>query len=320
MAYTQDFHLSQYDANALYVNPSMTGMFNGYYRVHGHYRNQWSSVASPFTTSAISFDMPYKKVGIGVIILDDRAGVGNYNVLNFVGSVGYDYAIDSSKYHHIAGGIQFGIIHKSVNMDNLTFGSQYTGKNSTGIDPGLPNGELFESTSIVLPELAAGLLYYYSNVQSMVNPFIGFSVFHITEPNESFYSNRNKLPRRYVTHVGAKVNLTPEIQVTPKVLMMNEGNANETTFGIVVNYFLRSEDAWIFAGPTYRSFQWKDIGKSDAVILLLGVKYGKLTYRFSYDFNTSSLNSISKGKGGFELSITYIASRITLPKLPCPRL
>jgi len=319
-SYAQDFHLSQYDASPLFLNPSMTGMFNGYYRIHGHYRNQWSSVASPFTTSSLSFDMPYKKVGLGAIILNDRAGVGNYNVLNFVLSLGYDYAIDSAKYHHIAGGLQAGIIHKSVNMDKLIFHNQYTGTNSGGFDPGLPSEEILENTSILLPEVAAGLMYYYANDKSLINPFIGFSAFHLTSPNETFYGNTNKLPMRFVTHLGTKINITPVVQLTPKILLMNQGNANETTISFVVNYYLTAQDAWVFGGPTYRTFKFEDFNKSDAVIILLGLKYGKFTYRVSYDFNTSTLSSISKGRGGFELSITYIASKVNIPKPMCPRL
>ena len=47
----QDFHLSQYDAAALNANPAMTGVFKGEYRIHAHYRNQWSAFTTkPFTT------------------------------------------------------------------------------------------------------------------------------------------------------------------------------------------------------------------------------------------------------------------------------
>ncbi len=55
--HAQDFHLSQYDAAALNTNPALTGAFRGNYRLHGHYRNQWSTVATrPFTTGLLAFD------------------------------------------------------------------------------------------------------------------------------------------------------------------------------------------------------------------------------------------------------------------------
>ena len=320
--YSQDFHLSQYDAAPLYVNPAMTGMFNGLHRVHGHYRNQWSSVVSPFSTTAFSYDTQLEKFNIGGIVLNDRAGSGNFNVLNFVGSAAYDYTIDKNakKAHHIAGGLQAGIIHKSVNMSKLIFPSQYTSTNSQPFDPGIPNGEIFSNTNFIIPELNLGILYYLANDRSKVNPFIGFAMFHLLSPTETFYENDNKLPRRFITHTGVKINLTKDIQVTPKIFIMNEGNANERTISVMAAYYLKNADAWVFAAPTYRSFKFREFGTNDAIITTIGLKYGDFTYGFSYDFNISSLQSISNGKGGFELSITYIAKKIIFPKPACPRL
>ncbi|MFH1321900.1 MAG: PorP/SprF family type IX secretion system membrane protein [Bacteroidota bacterium] len=318
--FSQDFHLSQYEASPLYLNPSMTGMFNGYYRAHAHYRNQWASVASPFVTTSASFDMPYKEFGIGALILNDRAGAGNYNVLNFVISGAYDMSIGKYIHHHLSFGAQVGFIHKSVNMDKLSFHNQYTYTNNLGFDPGLPTGEVMDNTSIFIPEMNASMMYYYSNDMSRVNPYIGFSVFHLTQPNESFLGNTNKLPRRYVIHAGSKVNITPTIQVEPRFLAMNQKNAKELNMTIIVNYYYKAQDIWLFGGPTYRFFHFSEFNTSDAVIANIGLKYGNYIYRFSYDINTSSLSSISKGKGGFEFSVTYIRKAISPPKPACPRL
>ena len=319
--YTQDPHLSQYDAIPIYLNPAMTGLFNGYYRVHAHYRNQWASVASPFVTSAISYDMPYKKAGLGALIINNRAGIGNYNVLKFVTSGAYDITLIPEEQHHLSFGMQLGFIPKSVNMDKLLFRNQYTRTNSIGFDPGLPSGEILENTSIFLPELNAGLLYYFSSDKAFVNPFAGFSVFHLTQPNESFFNNENKLPRRYVMHGGAKINISPIIQFTPQMLYMGQRNSREITMSIVGNYYFRSQDIWAFGGATYRIFHLNEFSTGDAIVALMGIKHGRYIYRFSYDINTSSLSNISRGKGGFELSITYIGGRL-LPDIKpnCPRL
>ena len=37
----QDPHLSLYDAAPLFLNPAMTGVFEGDWRLHGQYRTQW---------------------------------------------------------------------------------------------------------------------------------------------------------------------------------------------------------------------------------------------------------------------------------------
>ena len=94
----QDFHLSQYDAPPMFLNPAMTGMFDGQFRIHAHYRTQWSAIAThPFTTAGISFDMPVKKFGIGLQVMNYRAGTGNYNVFSALLSVGYDVVFDKKK-------------------------------------------------------------------------------------------------------------------------------------------------------------------------------------------------------------------------------
>ena len=318
---SQDFHLSQYDASPLYLNPSLTGLFDGEYRVHTHYRNQWSSITSPFTTTSIGFDMPVKKIGIGGIILNDRAGSGNYNVLNFLSSFSYDHSIGKLNDHHIGIGIQLGFIHKSLLINDIYFPNQYEYTSTNGFNSNLPSGENIANTSFFLPEIAISILYYYSKNESSAHPFVGCSVFHLTEPTETFYSNNNQLPRRVVVHTGVKFNIGNSIQITPKLMTMTQGNANESNVGLLASYFIRQENTWVFIGTNYRIFKMNNLESNDAMVVQFGVKHKNLTYRISYDNNISSLSSVSNGNGAFELSVTYIKNKKTLQKPTiCPKL
>jgi hypothetical protein len=59
----------------------------------------------------------------------------------------------------------------------------------------------------------------------------------------------------------------------------------------------------------------------DAAIFEFGARYGNFIGRLSYDINTSSLNSVSSGRGDTEFSLTYIFSRPNPNPVPtCPRL
>ncbi len=314
IVFAQDFHLSQYDAPPMLLNPAMTGMFDGYYRVHGHYRTQWAAVATnPFTTAGLSFDMPIKKFGAGIQILNYRAGAGNYNALSALLSVGYDLVFDAENSHHLAVGVQGGIIQKSVNVDQLTFGNQYTTNNGGSFDTDINSGETFANRSFITHDINAGFLYYYAKENSRVNPFIGFSAFHLTQPTESFYGSTNKLPIRFYIHGGTKININEKIQLQPKFIYMRQINDKELTFSLLLNYFLKDADTYLIFGPTYRS--------KDAAIIEAGIKKGKYICRVSYDINTSSLKSASNHRGGFEVSFTYIARRIKPnPLANCPRL
>jgi type IX secretion system PorP/SprF family membrane protein len=312
-ASAQDFHLSQYDAPPLFLNPAMTGMFDGKFRIHAHYRTQWAAVATkPFTTMGLSFDMPVKKFGIGLQVMNYRAGAGDFNVLSALLSVGYDVVFDEAKNHHLALGVQGGIVNKSVNYNKLTFGNQYTSANGGGFDTGLPTGEIYSNASLLIADVNAGFLYYYAKENVRINPFVGLSAFHLTQPNESFYDKTNKLPIRYYVHGGLKINVNEKIQLLPKGIYMKELNATEYTATLLLHYYLK-DDTYLIFGPTYRS--------KDAGIIELGLKKGQYTARVSYDINTSSLKTVSNSRGGFEISLTYIARRNKPnPLANCPRL
>lgn len=310
----QDFQLSQYDAPPLFLNPAMTGMFDGKYRIHGHYRTQWAAVASkPFTTAGISFDMPVKKFGVGLQIMNYRAGAGSFNVSSALFSFGYDLVFDKENNHHLALGAQGGVLQKSVNVSALTFGNQYIGANGGSIDAGLASGESFSNTSFTAEDINAGFLYYYAKEGSRLNPFIGLSAFHLTEPTETFLGGTNKLSMRYYIHGGTKININEKIQLLPKFVYMTQSNNQSVTATLLLHYFMKDSETYLIFGPTYRT--------NDAAIIEAGIRKGNYTARVSYDFNTSSLNSVTGSRGGFEISLTYIARRgKPNPLANCPRL
>lgn len=310
----QDFHLSQYDAAALYLNPALAGQFDGKYRIHAHYRTQWGSVSSKaFNTSSISFDMPYKKFAFGFQVLNSRAGAGNFNVLNLSLNAAYNIYLTKDKTHKIALGVQGGTIQKSVNFNNLFFENQFTSVGGGSFDLNTPTGETFNNDNFWLPDLNAGFVYFYGKEQIRINPFIGYSTFHITQPQEDFFGTTNTLPIRHVIHGGAKINISSRIQLLPKALYMRQKNASEVNAGMMLHYHLQKAGAILLLGTNFRS--------EDAFIIEAGAKYGSYEARVSYDVNTSDLNDFSDGKGGFEVSITYIPKIFKPnPIRNCPRI
>jgi type IX secretion system PorP/SprF family membrane protein len=324
---SQDFHFSQYDAAALNLNPSNTGLFDGWYRIHGQYRTQWSSlVNNPFQTFLVSGDVALKNFSIGGQIMDYRAGTGNYNVFGFLASAAYDFSVDKQDNHHFSVGAQLGIIQKSVNVNKLTWGTQYSNNNGGGFDNTLPSGEVFGTNSILMPDVNIGFTYYYGKEQSRVNPFIGYTIQHLNYPKESFYSQNNRLPLKHTVNLGCKIYINKTIQLLPKILIMRQRNAKETSMGLIAHYYLKESDAYLIFGPTFRLSG--PLAKSkpgtlekDAALIEAGLKYGKFEYRISYDINTSTLRPYSSGRGAFELSVTYIARRKKpAPIINCPRL
>ncbi len=311
--FAQDFHLSQYDEASLNLNPALTGLYNGTFRIHLHHRTQWASITNnPYTTTLISGEQRLKKISVGGQISNERAGAGNYNVLGLQLSVAYDKTLGSKKTHHISTGVQAGFLYKSVNMSLLTFESQYTSANGGSIDNSIANGEPNVVQNAFLPDFNLGLLYYYAKNKSRINPFIGISAFHLNTPKESFFSENNRLPMRFLVHSGCKINIGEKVQLVPKFLYMQQANNREMVAGMDVNFYIPNTSTFFIIGSSYRN--------KDAVIGFVGLKYKRCTYKVSYDVNNSLLNSATAGRGAFEISFTLIGSRHKPTPIPnCPR-
>lgn len=310
----QDFHLSMYDGAPLYLNPSLTGVVEGSWRIHTHYRTQWKAVNfKPYVTGLVSFDMPYKKWGFGGQIVNYRAGIGNYNALQAVGSAAYTLSIDRERNHNITFGLQGGITQKSVVHQLHTFDNQYTTSNGGVFDNTLPNGEDFGGQSFIIPELNFGAMYYYTKQQSKLNPFIGVSAFNILQPKESFFDADNNLPLRIYAHSGIRINLTETFYIIPKALFMQQEEFSELTLAGDVGLYLKAPEVFLLGGIVYRN--------KDAAVVSIGARKVNYIVKFAYDINFSSLATASTGRGGFEVSFTYMHQKADAQNVKiCPRL
>lgn len=313
-AKSQDAHLSMYDAAPMFLNSGLTGVFSGDWRLHAQYRTQWKSVNfKPYTSALLSFDMPLGKWGIGVQVNNFRAGYGNFNVLQGLVSAAYNMPLDRRRIHNISFGIQAGAMQKSLEYQLLSFNNQYTINNGGEFDNSISSVETFGAQKMIVPVVNASVLYYFSKQQSKLNPFIGLSAFNLLNPKESFFNQDNRLPIRYYLHVGSRVNITELFYLLPKVLIMQQRKFSEQTYSVEAGYFLKGSETYLLAGLIYRN--------KDAMIATFGVKKENMIVKLAYDINLSSLSTVSSGKGGFELSFTYMHQK-NKPKVEkiCPRL
>ena len=313
-ATAQDAHLSMYDAAPLYLNPALTGVMDGDFRLHAQYRTQWKSVNfKPYTSILASFDMPIKKWSFGLQISNFRAGFGNFNVIQGLLSTSYNTAIDKRKNHFLSFGVQAGAMQKSLEYQLLSFNNQYNFSNGGEFDQTLVSGENFGAQSVVVPSVNASAIYYFAKQKSRLNPFVGFSAFNLLNSKESLFGQDNRLLFRYYVHIGTRVNITELLYVIPKVLIMNQGKFNEQTYAAELGYYLKGSEMYLLGGIIYRS--------KDALVATLGVKKDAFIVKVGYDFNLSSLTSSSSGRGGLELSLTYThKKKNSVSDKICPRL
>lgn len=296
----QDYHLSQYDAAPQYLNPALTGVyFNDEinFRINANYRAQWRSLSrKPYVTSCIGGDFSKKRFGYGAYIINNHAGSLGYYSLNVMLSGSYKIIQSSDDKHHLTVGIQMGLLQKGYNASYL-FDSQYSPA-AGGFDGSLPNNEAFNNVNILRYDAAMGAFYKNTDKALKVRPFLGYSVFHITMPNESFTSEKSRLPMRFVINGGAEYVYDAKLSVIPTVLWMRQDKANELNMGVNLFYQLGDTSKYCpMLGFSYRN--------KDAFIIQLGLKHGNNLYRISYDINTSSLKSYTGGRGAIEFSVIY---------------
>lgn len=317
-SYAQDFHLSQYDAAPLNTNPALTGMFMGKHRFHIHYRTQWNAVSSnPFTTIQAAWDMRINnKWSVGAQLLNFRAGATNYNVVSLLPSVSYCFPVSSSKFHMITLGISAGFYNKSLNSGNYIWGNQFINDGSGGhFDESISSGEEVEQTALFRPDFNFGAMYFFSKPTAKYNPFVGVTLFHLSQPNESFLGKKAKLPLRYLLHAGVRININGQLQFLPKIYWQLQKRAQEFTISGEVDYYLNQPQLYLLGSVTYRI--------KDALIITVGGKWQNWEARLSYDFNVSKLTPFSHGRGATEIGITYVIPATQQPSttlLTCPKL
>src|SRR6188508_757804 len=74
-----DPHFTQYYVYPAWLNPALTGAFDGQYRVSGIYRNQWGNISNPFSTFGFSGEISMdKNINVGVSVMKQTAGDGGY--------------------------------------------------------------------------------------------------------------------------------------------------------------------------------------------------------------------------------------------------
>ncbi|RYE23934.1 MAG: type IX secretion system membrane protein PorP/SprF [Sphingobacteriales bacterium] len=306
-----DPHFSQYYANPLWLNPALTGVTDGDYRVNVNAKQQWASLGKGFLTAGASFDTaPTKNLSFGAMVLNQNAGEISFNQLNALLSGAYRIRFGRNGDQIINFGLQAGIINKSFDPSKITLGSQFNP--IMGYDDTMPFNETFVSSSYLAPDINTGIMFFDAGPNKAVNVFAGAAVSHLTQPKDKFIGGDAKMPMRFTGHGGARIELNYMFDITPNFIYLKQGEAQEFAAGAYAKFMLDAESDLIF-GSNYRF--------DDAAIAFLGFHLKNMVIGASYDFNTSSLNRATASRGGLELSISFTSRKgIVGPNFFCPRL
>jgi type IX secretion system PorP/SprF family membrane protein len=309
-----DPHFSQFYAYPLWMNPGMTGVMDGSFRITGIYRNQWSEVMTPFNTAGLSIDVSTEKnLNLGANFMSQSAGDAGYKYLNAYGSIAYSgikFGQDGNQ--RITTGIQVGLLSRRFDPAKFQFGDQWNP--ITGYNPGATTADFINQTSSSVLDIGAGLSYFDGTPDKKVNIFGGVAAFHLTRPEDPFVNSGSKkyLPVRYSFHAGGRISLTEQLSLTPNILYLKQGSASEKMVGLFGQMTVNDYTDLLF-GANYRL--------GDAISPYAGVAFQHFVLGMSYDVNISELGKAVTGTNSIEVSFTYIGRKSGKPLryLSCPR-
>ncbi len=233
-ALSQDAVFTQWENMPVYLNPALTGNFDGLLRLRAQHRNQWRSLlgANSYKTSAVSAEYKFsntstRKISIGALFINDKAGSLDFRngSINFSSSVVQNLGNPDKAHHSIALGFNVGWASKKLDYENAQW-------------PGPPPTDMNEKTSY--PDLSAGLVWQYkSNTHFSFQ--LGGAMDHLNNPNVSFSDTGvYKLNHRYNLHGNMEIPLVRSFSMAPSFLLTSQGYSEQIAFGINNRWYPKS--------------------------------------------------------------------------------
>lgn len=300
-ASSQDVHFSQFFEAPLWRNPSLAGIFTGDVRVQAVYRDQWNSVTTAYRTGSINaeYKMPIGKgddfFTTGLQVLYDRAGTIGWTSTHVLPALNYHKSLSSDRNRYLSLGFMGGWVQRRFDPSKVTTNSQY---DNGGI------GENFSHTQYNYLDGSVGMSY---NSNMGYNPnnnyFIGAAYHHFNRPDNSFSQNTNNpLQTKWVFSGGLKLGVSEYAYLTIQADQSLQGAFSETVAGAMYGLKLGGDPD----NPAYTIHAGGFLRWNDAFIPVVKLDYTPFSISLSYDANISKLKPSSYGRGGVELSISYV--------------
>jgi len=297
----QDIHFSQFFQTPLLRNPALAGLFDGDIRVQGVYRDQWNSVTQAYRTGSLNaeYKIPVNRLNdfmtVGLQTFFDRAGSISYSNTQLLPAINFHKSLSTEKTMYITAGFMGGWVQHRIDLSKVTTNSVYDGM---GIN------ENITEPSYSYLDGSAGLSM---NASLKGNPensyYLGAAFHHFNRPKTSFYRNKEiELNPKWVFSGGLKLGVGEYGYVTIQADHSRQGSFRKTVFGglyaLKIGALPETPDYILHFGTYMRL--------NDALIPVIKLDYLPFSLCMSYDANISKLKPSSSGRGGFELSVSFI--------------
>lgn len=313
----QDIHFSQFFETPLYRNPALAGIVNGDVRVQTVYRSQWNTVVNAYKTGSLNAEYKVPVVGddfltLGMQVFYDRSGSANLTSTQILPAINYHKSLSSTRNIYLSVGFMGGWVERRVDRSKITTNSTYDGLGD-GESRLMPRNTYFDGSAGI--SLNVGL-----NDNPENNLVLGAALHHFNRPKNSFYNDQSVfINPKWVFSADAKFAVSEMSTLTIHSDYVKQGTYREIMGGIMYGLKLGAysdEPDYIISGGTFMRV-------GDAIIPTLKLDYRPFSVALSYDVNTSKLTSTSLGRGGMELSVTYVGmldrENSSVNAVLCPR-
>ncbi|SKA12397.1 PorP/SprF family type IX secretion system membrane protein [Sediminibacterium ginsengisoli] len=294
-------YYTQYIMNNYILNPAVAGIEN-YWDAKASHRMQWIGVQDAPVTTYFTIQGPLKKGdydrlnptsfhasgsnprgpaywrdyvaaephhGIGFTILNDKTGPLN----RFAAYGSYAYHMGISPGTSISAGVSVGITNMSLDASKLNFGS-------VTVDPAVAGSGVINK---IRPDISAGLWLYSKDY------FLGIAAQQIVPQQIAFsdnqvYVEKGKLIPHLFFSAGYRIPVSDDVSLLPSALIRY---ISPLPVGFDINAKVQYQDL-LWLGGSYRY--------KDGYAAMAGVNLNRnINIGYSYDLQTSNLNTVSKG-------------------------
>ncbi|MCO6499566.1 MAG: PorP/SprF family type IX secretion system membrane protein [Vicingus serpentipes] len=314
----QDIHFSQYYNTPMMYNPALTGVFGGAQRAMLAYRNQWMTVASPYTTYGAAFDMRMMEkrggnfsLGTGLGVYRDVSGDTKMGITNVVLSL--SGIIGLSEKQHLMVGFQGGVEQRSMGGE-MIWDNQYDKDAPDYYNVEAPTGEISSyNTGFVGMDLNVGLAWVYSeSVKRIVNQDnfslkLGAVYQHVGSQTLKYGDTPDDLYGKLSFHGESNISVpNSNTSFQPNLIYQRQGPNQEILLGSLIRYKLGFDSQYTGMLQSSAVYIGLHARYGDALIPSVGYEVSNWKIMFSYDSNLSGLRTASNSIGGFEVTLTFI--------------
>lgn len=332
MLHAQDLHYSLLEFMPTWVNPGLTGAYEGTARIGGVYRDQQLNNLSRYTyqTPGFYIDAPLvmlgKKawLGVGGTLIADKGGFADLSATYAQASASYHRVLNKGRNSRtvFSFGVKGGVLNRSADLgsDQLILSEeQETGIGGGGLSflggmerIGDPN-----STGI---DIGAGASLA-RQIDAERNFRVGISARHLLPPEYSLKPSGQKITRPTAISVQGAYRqlLDDKYLIEPSVFVQTTQTATAAQVqGMFGMYMGEESDKLIKFGLGVRL-------PARFVYPMVGFDYKDFKVAASFDLNANQLQTNAEGlQQGFEIGVQYIIKIYKEPKVDrvilCPQI